>query len=118
MVVAPAETLTKRLYSAAAIAWALALYGLVLLAPAKVRELVSPWRVVGLASASRWVTLARWCAAAVEGRLFRAVRNLPSSGTARQVAEAVAVAVGAHALPSPDPPLLGVLAFLGAARAA
>jgi len=115
-VVVPAETLTKRLYSAAAVAWALALFGLALLSPSAIRELVSPWRVLGNASAPRWVTLFRWCAAAAEGRLFRAVRNLPASGSARQVAEAVAVAVGAHALPSPEPPSLLVLAFLGAAR--
>lgn len=116
--VAPMETLTKRLYTGAAIAWALALFGLSLLAPAAVRALMSPWRAVGHASAPRWVTLFRWCAAAAEGRLFRSVRHAPSSGSARQVAEAVAVAVGAHALPSPDPPSLEVLAFLGAARAA
>lgn len=115
--VAPMETLTKRLYTGAAIAWALALFGLSLLAPAAVRALVSPWRVLGDASAPRWVTLFRWCAAAAEGRLFRSVRHAPL-GSARQVAEAVAVAVGAHAAPSPEPPSLEVLAFRGAARAA
>jgi hypothetical protein len=63
------------------------------------------------------VTLLRWCAAAAEGRLFHAVRQLAPSGTARQVAETVAVAVGAYALPSPSPPALDVLAFHGAALA-
>jgi hypothetical protein len=115
--VGPAETLTKRLYSAAAIAWALALFGLSLLSSAAVRELVSPSRIIGYAAAPRWATLSRWCAAAAEGRLFEAVRSLAPSGTARQVAETVAVAVGAYALPSPSPPAPDVLAFLGATHA-
>jgi hypothetical protein len=115
--VAPAETLTKRLYSAAAIAWSLALFGVLLLTPPAVRALVSPWQVLGAASAPRWVTLFRWCNAAAEGRLFRAVRSLPA-GSARQVAEAVAAAASAHAMPSPEPPPLDVLAFIGAARTA
>jgi hypothetical protein len=116
-VVAPAETLTKRLYSAAAIVWALALFGLSLLSPSAVRQMVSPQRIIGHASAARWVTLLRWCAAAAEGRLFQCVRHRVSSGTVRQVAEAVAVAVSAYAVPSPSPPTLDVLAFQGAARA-
>jgi hypothetical protein len=116
-VVAPAETLTKRLYSAAAIAWALALFGLSLLSPSAVRRMVSPLRVVGHTSVARWVTLLRWCQASAEGRLFLSIRQLAPAGTARQVAEAVAVAVGAYAVPSPSPPALDVLAFLGAARA-
>jgi hypothetical protein len=116
-VVGPAEMLTKRLYSAAAIAWALALFGLSLLSPSAVRRMVSPCRIVGHASASRWVTLRRWCEGAAEGRLFRATQQLSPSGTPRRVAEAVAVAVGAYALPSPSPPALDVLAFYGAARA-
>jgi hypothetical protein len=115
--VVPAETLTKRLYSGAAIAWALALFGISLLSPVDVRALVSPWRVVGASSARHWVTLSRWCAAAAEGRLFRAVRSLALSGSARKVAQTVAAAVGAHTLPSPEPPTLDVLAFFGAARA-
>jgi hypothetical protein len=116
-VVAPAETLTRRLYSAAAIAWALALFGVSLLSPAAVRQLVSPFRVVGYTSAPRWATLLRWCAAASGGRLFQTLRQLAPSGSARQVAETVAAAVSAYAIPSPSPPALEVLAFHGAARA-
>jgi hypothetical protein len=37
LTVGPAETLTGRLFSAAAVGWALALYGLSMLAPAEVR---------------------------------------------------------------------------------
>lgn len=115
--VVPAETLSRRLYSAAAIAWALALYGLSLLTPAGVRELVSPWRVVDESSATRWRTLSRWCAAVAAGGLFS--RLLPLAGaTPRQVAAAAAVCLSAFAVPEPEPPPLDVLAFHGAARAA
>lgn len=115
--VVPAETLSRRLYSAAAIAWALALYGLSLLAPPDVREAVSPWRIVVASSASRWRTLSRWCGAVAAGSLF--TRLLPLTGaTARQVAAAAATALSAFAVPAPEPPPLPVLAFQGAARAA
>ena len=113
---APAETLSRRLYSAAAIAWALALYGLSLLAPGAVRELVSPWRVVAASSATRWRTLSRWCAATASG-LFSRLPPL-TGATVREVAAAAATAISAYAVPAPEPPPLDVLAFHGAARAA
>jgi hypothetical protein len=116
MTVTPAETLSRRLYSAAAIAWALALYGLSLLAPAEVRELVSPWRVVAASSATRWRTLSRWCRAAAAG-LFGRLPPL-TGATGRQTAASAALAISAYATPAPEPPPLDVLAFRGAARAA
>lgn len=116
LMVLPAETLSRRLYSAAAIAWALALYGLSLLAPADVRELVSPWRIVVASSATRWRTLSRWCAAAAAG-LFTRLPPL-TGATARQVAATAAISISAFAVPVLEPPPLDVLAFHGAARAA
>jgi hypothetical protein len=116
LTVAPAETLSRRLYSAAAIGWSLALYGLSLLAPAAVRELVSPWRVVAASSATRWRTLSRWCGV-VTGGLFTKL-SPPTGSTARQVAAAAATAISAYAVPMPEPPPLDVLAFHGAVRAA
>jgi hypothetical protein len=117
--VAPAETLTKRLYSASAIAWSLALFGIALLSAAAIRQLVSPMRIVGVSSAARWLTLMRWCLAIAEGRLFGgAVRRVARNRDARAVAQAAAAAIAAHALPSPDPPPLTALAFFGAARTA
>jgi hypothetical protein len=114
MMVVPAEVLTKRRYSAAAIAWALALFGLSLVSPAAVRLLVSPWRTW---NPRGWVTLLRWAGAAAEGRLFRCVRPLPADWPARKVAERVATTVAGHALPTPEPPSVVVQAFLGAALA-
>ena len=117
LTVAPAETLSRRLYSAAAIAWALALYGLSLLTPSAVRELVSPLRIVGDSSVTRWRTLARWCAATRSGRLFTKLRPLDAL-SARETARAAALAISAFAIPTTEPPPLPVLAFHGAARAA
>jgi hypothetical protein len=117
LTVAPAETLSRRLYSAAAIAWSLALYGLSLLAPGAVRELVSPWRAVAASSATRWRTLSRWCAAVATGGLFTRL-SPPCGPTARQVAAVAATAISAYAVPAPEPPSMDVLAFHGATRAA
>lgn len=116
--VTPAETLTRRLYSAAAIAWSLALFGLTLLSTSAIRRRVSPLRIVGPTSAARWVTVLRWCRAIEAGRLFRGARRAAPGSGARAIAEAAAASIAAHALPSPEPPPLLVLAFLGAARAA
>ena len=113
--VAPSEALTARLYTASAIAWALALYGLQKLAAAAIRKLVSPMRVIGATSAARWLTLRRWCRDIATARLFCCVRRV--AGTAREVAAAAASSLSAYALPAPEPPPLPVLAFHGAARA-
>lgn len=115
--VAPAETLTKRLYTAAAIGWALALYGLSMMTPKAVRYLVSPWRLWGARSASGWQTLRRWSTAAAEGRLLGCIGSMPEGWTARKAAARAATTLAGHALPRPDPPALDVLSFQGAALA-
>jgi hypothetical protein len=116
--VTPAEVMHKRLYGAAVIGLALALFGLVLLAPWQARQQVSPWQVVGATSSGRWRTLKRWCEAAVEGRLWRSVRGRVAEGPVRQVAERCASALAGHALPSSEPQPLVMQVFQGAARAA
>lgn len=115
--VGPAELLTRRLYSAAAIAYALALFAVLKLSPRAVRARISPFAVVGVTSASRWLTLLRWCSAMAEGRLFRRVGPLPRTWSSRRVAERAAMTLASYALPSPEPPPLEALAYLGAARA-
>ncbi|MDP3569350.1 MAG: hypothetical protein Q8S42_01905 [Archangium sp.] len=114
--VGPSETLTKRLYTASAIAWALALFGL-LMTPRAIRELVSPLRIWGTTSGARWQTLLRWAGAAAAGRLFSTVREMPTEWSARTVAARVAATLSACTLPSPEPPPLDVQAFHGAALA-
>jgi hypothetical protein len=113
--VGPSEALAGRLYTASAIALALALYGLQRLASAAVRALVSPMRVVGASSMVRWPTLKRWCRVVGTPGLFSRVRRV--EGTARSVAAEAAASLAAHAVPSLEPPPLHVQAFLGAARA-
>ena len=115
--VGPSETLTKRLYTASAVAWALALFGLLLMTPKAVRELVSPLGIWGATSAARWQTLLRWAGAAAEGRLFPSLGPMPAEWPARTVAARVATALSAYTLPSPEPPPLDVQAFCGAALA-
>jgi hypothetical protein len=113
MTVMPCETLTRRRYSGPAIAWALALFGVALLSPSAIRELVSPWRTWS----STWVQLLRWAGAAADGKLWHCVRPAPADWSARRVAERVATTVAAYAPPSPEPPAVEVLAFIGAALA-
>lgn len=116
-VVGPAELLTRRLYSAAAIAYALALFAIARLSSRAVRSMVSPLRLVGPTSASRWLTLSRWCKAMCEARVFHSVGPFPESWASRRIAERAAMTLASYALPSPEPPPLVCLAFLGAARA-
>lgn len=114
--VVPSEALPGRLYTASAIALALALYGLRHLASAAVRALISPMAIIGATSAARWLMLKRWCLLVGTPELFPRVRRV--GGTPRTVAAEAAASLAAHALPSPEPPPLYVQAFLGAARAA
>lgn len=112
--VAPRETLRKRLYSAAAIALALALFGLVGISLREVRQKVSPWAALGHTAAATWCTVPRWTEAVREGRLFE-VRRPPESWTPRRVAERAATTLAASApLPSGPPLDLVSSAFWGA----
>ncbi len=116
--VAPWEVWTRRLYSLAAIVWALALWGVVGLGLAAVRERVSPWVHVGATSARRWRTPLAWVEAVEGRRLLLRVRPWPAGWEARRAAAHVASAVAGHAPPSaPSPPLV-VQAFRGAVHAA
>lgn len=96
MTVAPREVLTKRLYSGAAIALALALFGLTRLTLREVRERVSPWATTqGYTAAATWCTVPRWTVAVRDGRLFD-VRRPPEGWTPRQVAERAATTLTAR----------------------
>ena len=115
--VGPSETLTRRLYTASAVGWALALFGLLMTTPTAIRQMVSPLRVWGTSSVSRWQTLRRWAEAAAEGRLFVSMGAMPAAWPARKVAARVAALLSASTLPSPEPPPLDVQSFHGAALA-
>lgn len=109
--------LPTRLYTASAMAWALALYGLLRWTLARVRSAVSPWRVTGATAGTGWDAVQRWTRDVRARRLFAVVRAAPAGWPLRQMAARTATTLGGYALPSPEPPGLDVLAFHGAARA-
>lgn len=60
VMVVPRGVVYRRLYSAGAIALALALWGVTGLAPAEVRRRVIPFAFVGATAAAGWASLRRW----------------------------------------------------------
>ena len=115
ILVVPGGILRRRLYSAAAIALALAVWSIEEQTPAEVRARVSPWRIVGPAAAAAWASLRRWAKAVRAGRLFPVVRELPAGATLRQVAARAATTLAALAPSSAEGLPLGTRAFLGSA---
>jgi hypothetical protein len=97
MVVAPAQVLRYRLFSAGAIVWALSLFGCDGLSPRRVRERVNPWRVIGAAAARSWQALRGWVRAAEAGQLLPL---RPIGGSPRQVAAGAIWSLTAQAPPS------------------
>lgn len=90
MLVVPREILPRRLYTACAIGLALAMWALLGGTEASVRASISPFAVVGAAAGGAWVTLRRWAADTVRGRLFATPRAPPLGFTLRQHAERAA----------------------------
>jgi hypothetical protein len=116
--VMPRGVLAGMLYSAAAIAWALALYGSVRLSSAEVRRRTSPWQHIGWEASERWATLRRWARQVRGARLFTGGRRSPPDWTLRQFAEAAAARLAAHAPAAVSMAPLCHRAFFGAERAA
>lgn len=116
--VVPRSMLARRRYSAAAIAFALALWGLTLATAAEVRRQVSPDRVVGATAVVGWATLRRWARAVWEGRLFPRVPLPSGRPTGRQVAASAASAIAGRAGPDSRARPLKQRAFEAAARSA
>jgi hypothetical protein len=112
--VLPREAAPYRHYSAPAIAWALALFGVAGLAPAEVRARTSPWPVVGDAAAGVWASLRRWVEAIITRRLFRRLRCPPRGCSCRRQARRIATMVSAHAPPTVSLLPIAARAFLGA----
>jgi hypothetical protein len=113
VVVGPRGVVRRRLYSAGAIALALALYGIAGLAPAEVRRQVSPLGIVGPTAAAGWASMRRWSRAVRARTLFPAVRALPADATLRQVAGRAATTLAAYA-PGSAGLSIESAAFLGA----
>ena len=115
--VLPREAAPRRHYSAPAIAWALALFGLMGLPLAEVRARTSPWSVVGAAAAGAWASLRRWIEATASRRLFRRLRCPPDTRSRRHRAGQIATTVAAHAPPTVSDLPIAARAFLGAVHA-
>lgn len=115
IVVVPRGVLGRRLYSAGAIAIALALWGASAMSAAEVRSRVSPHRIVGPTAAFGWASLRRWARAVREHRLFPIVRALPGRASLRQVAARAATTLAAFA-PGMNGAPIESAAALGAAH--
>jgi hypothetical protein len=114
--VVPRSVLRRRLYSAAAVGLALALWAVERLAPPAVRRRVSPWRVVGATAARGWTSLRRWARAVRSGDLFREVRASAPGVTLREVAARAATTLAAMAPSSSESLPVVTRAMLGAAH--
>jgi len=114
--VVPRGVLRRRLYSAAAVALALALWGVEGFAPAEVRRRVSPWRRVGATAAGSWMSLRRWARAVRAATLFAVVRATPAGARLREIAGRAATTLAAFAPSSADALPLASRAMLGAAH--
>lgn len=99
IVVVPRGVVRRRLFSSAAMARALWLFGVGQLPPARVREKVSPWQAAGATAAVGWAQLRRWARDVELGRLFG---GLPAAagGGGRAVAERIATALRGIAPPA------------------
>jgi hypothetical protein len=115
IVAGPRGLVARRLYSAAAIAMALARWALLMEPAAEVRCRVSPWRVIGATAAAGWASLRRWSRALRRRHLWPEVTlGLPLDGTLRDAAGVTVAKVAALASASGP---VWLAAFAGASRA-
>lgn len=98
MSVGPAGVLTRRLFTAMAIALALALWSGGE-SDAAVRGEVSPWQVVGATAQARWNALRRWALAASAGALWPSIR-LSVDWNKREIAKRVSAILMSRGPPS------------------
>lgn len=87
--VGPDGLLRRRLFTAMAIALALAAWSIGGQSDAEVRARVNPWTVVGATAQARWNALRDWAAAAGRGALWPSI-VVDASWTRRDIAHRVA----------------------------
>lgn len=117
IVVVPSGVLYRRLFTVVAIGWALALFALVGLPLAVVRERTSPWSKVGHTAFGRWTQLGRWVRATKEKKLFSQVRPWPEAWTPRKSAERIASTIAGYAPPGFKHEAIETQVFWGAMHA-
>jgi len=114
---APRSAQKHKHYSGSAIAWALALFGVLKLTLNVVRARTSPWVITGEHNRDRWASLVRWARAVKTQRLFCCVRVCPASFTLRQVSERAAMTLASMSPTHFSTASPATRAFFGAARA-
>jgi hypothetical protein len=112
--VLPASAVARKHFSGAAIALALALWGLCGLGVEQVRGLVNDWKHTG-AMPSRWRSLGRWAEQVAAGSLFSTL-EVHVEGAARTVAARAAQVLCGHAPPAQRGQPLAWQAFVGASH--
>ena len=112
MTVAP-PIVARKLFSAFAIGWALALYGLLAMPPVQVRARINPWRIHGAGAAQTWRSLTRW---ACEAHDLFAGPPPAANGDLRQRAQRASMALAARAGPSTRDRPLDHRAAIGATQ--
>jgi len=99
--VGPDGLLRRRLFTAMAIALALATWAIGGHTDAEVRARVSPWSVVGATAQARWNALHDWARAAGRGALWPSI-VVDASWTRRDVAHRVAMILADRGPPTHD----------------
>lgn len=97
LTVVPRGVLLGRRFSAFAIAWALALFGLLGLPVIAVRTRVTSWRAAPFTTNLAWASLLRWARAVHDGRLFPGLPRAAPPATLRRIAQRAAMALGGEA---------------------
>jgi len=97
LTVVPRGILRCRRYCAFAIAWALALFGLLRLPAKIVRERMTCWRETPWTTNPAWAAVIRWVRAVRDRRLFCGLPRSPPSVSLRRVAERAAMALAGAA---------------------
>lgn len=118
LLVVPCGVLGRRVYSAAAIGFALALWGLALATAAEVRRRVGPAKILGESAVTGWATLRRWARDVAQRRLFADAPGPGPPASLRQSAASAAAVLAASADPTTRALPIEHRAFFGAAHAA
>ncbi|WP_437753069.1 hypothetical protein [Sorangium sp. So ce1389] len=118
LLVVPRGVLGRRAYSAAAIGFALALWGLALATAAEVRRRVCPAKILGQSAVTGWATLRRWARDVARRNLFAEAPDPGPSASLRQSAASAAASFAASADPTTRALPIEHRAFFGAAHAA
>jgi hypothetical protein len=100
LTVVPRGILHRRRYTAFAIAWALALFGLLAMRVTDVRERITDWRAKPETTNLAWAALTRWARAVRDRRLFPGIPRPPAASTLRRVAARAAMALAGESPPS------------------